>query len=345
MEISPDIQASLILHNQFLTPSTEKKGKEAIIDVIRSIGGLQWGAEDVSLVARLSDYRAAWIKELIEERELIEVHVLRGGLRIIPADEYPLYFAGTREVIQRVSDRRLHIAHTITPDHAAILEVVHSDGLLTMKEIKKKTHLPSTSFLVNGLLGAGRLIRAGRKKNQVLFATLEDWLPGVDLDAVNEAASHHWLAKKYLTVYGPSTVSELAHWAGWTVSSSKHILEGMADDLEEIISNGTSRYMISGTTFPEKENRLYLRVLHNDDEIHLSCSGRCHTLFGYARGYHFSTTAAVLENNVIIGEITIRKKKNTLTVEGELPAVDYELLEEQVAQLGRAWHATPHMRI
>lgn len=316
-----------------------------MVDTVRAIGGVQWGAEDLVLLARLTHFESEWVREAVERGELIEVHVLRGGLRIIPADECPFYFAGTREAIERVSDRRLHIAREITDDHRAVLKAVSKGGRMTLQDIVKETQIPHTNTLVNGLLGAGKLIRAGRKKNNVLFATLEEWLPNVCLETVSAHESRVWLAKKFLTIYGPSTASELAHWAGWSVTRGKEVMSYLEEEgITERFLDGEPQVMLSGTVFPPPEERPYVRLLHNDDEIHLSYSGRLKTLFGLQWEYKFSTTAAVLQNNKIIGTVKIRKKKKVLTVEADLPEVDEDLFAEQVDRLAALWHATLDMR-
>ena len=343
MTVTREMLSSLILAHQFLTPSTVKNGNQ-MVDVIRSLGGVQWGAEDLVLLARLQHFESEWVREAVEKGELIEVHVLRGGLRIIPADEYPFYFAGTREVIERVSDRRLHIATKLTHDHKTVLKAVSGEGRMSVQDIVKETQVPHVDTLINGLLGAGKLIRAGRKKNKVLFATLEEWLPGVKLDTVSAHESRVWLAKKFLTVYGPSTASELAHWAGWSVTRGKEVLSHLKDGITEVFVDGEPRVMLSDTVFPPPEERPYVRLLHNDDEIHLACSGRCKSLFGFQWKYKFSTTASVLQNNKIAGTIKISKKKNVLTVEADLPEVDEDLFAEQVNKLAALWHATLDMR-
>ena len=344
MTVTMEMLSSLILAHQFLTPSTIKNGKPQMIDVIRSLGGVQWGAEDLVLLARLQHFESQWVREAVEKGELIEVHVLRGGLRIIPADEYPFYFAGTREVIERVSDRRLRIAKELTHDHKTILKAVSGEGRMSVQDIVKETQVLHVDTLVNELLGAGKLIRAGRKKNKVLFATLEEWLPGVHLDTVSAHESRVWLAKKFLTMYGPSTASELAHWAGWSVTRGKEVLSHLEEGITEVFVDGEPRVMLSGTVFPPLEERPYVRLLHNDDEIHLACSGRCKSLFGFKWKYKFSTTAAVLQNNKIAGTIKISKKKNVLTVEADLPGINEDLFAEQVDKLAALWHATLDMR-
>lgn len=343
--ITDEMVSSYILAHQFLTPSTMRGGKSHMIDTIRGVGGLQWGAEDISLLARLSHFESGWIREAVEKKELLEVHVLRGGLRIIPADEYAFYFAGTREVLERVHDRRLHIAKEITDDHKRILQVISQEGRMTSKEIRKKTNLPHAGTLVNGLLGAGKLIRAGRKKNEVLFATLEEWLPYIHLESVSPHESRLWLAKKFFRTYGPATESQLAHWAGWTVTRGKEVISHLKKEgITEVSLGKKFCFMLSDTEFPPKEDRPYVRLLHNDDEIHLACSGRCKALFGFSWKYRFSTTAVVLQNNRIMGEMKISKKKDIFSVEVDLPEVDDTLLTEQIERLAALWDASLDMR-
>lgn len=79
--------------------------------------------------------------------------------------------------------------------------------------------------------------------------------------------------------------------------------------IEEVDLTHSIRFMLSGTEFPPSESTPYLRLLHNDDEVHLACSGRCQELFGFDWKYRFSTTAAILQNNKILGEVMLSKKR------------------------------------
>ena len=91
------------------------------------------------------------------------------------------------------------------------------------------------------------------------------------------------MAEKYLSVYGPSTAAELAHWAGWTITRGKEVLSELGEEgkITKINISNTLRFMLSGTEFPPKEKYPYVRLLHNDDEIHLAWSGRCKELFKF----------------------------------------------------------------
>jgi uncharacterized protein YcaQ len=340
--VTYDMLSSLILANQFVTPSTCRRGRKDVVDLIRSVGGLQWGAEDLSLLSRLHHVETSWIRDAVEKKELLEVHVLRGGLRIIPSEEYPYYFAGTREVIERIADRRLVPLTKMTDDHRKILRLVSREGPIPLKEIRQKINLPNTRNLINQLLIDGALVRAGRKKTQVLIATLENWLPEMILEDTSAEEARLWMARKFLTVYGPSTEAELAHWAGWTLTRGKNVLAQLSEkgDIEKVFLGDSFRFMLYHTEFPEKENTPYLRILHNDDEIHLACSGRCRELFGFNWKYRFSTTAAVLQNNRILGEITLTKRNKVITVGTPPQETDASLFSDQLERLENLWHGT-----
>jgi uncharacterized protein YcaQ len=340
--VTYDMLASLIVANQFVTPSTSRRGRKDMVNLIRSVGGLQWGAEDLSLLSRLRHFESSWIRETVEKKELLEVHVLRGGLRIIPSEEYPSYFAGTREVMDRIADRRLIPLKKMTDDHRRILGLLSREGRLPMKEIQQKTNLPNARNVVNQLLIDGTLVRAGRKKTQVLIDTLENWLPGMVLEDTSVEESRLWMARKFLTVYGPSTEAELAHWAGWTLTSGRKVMAQLSEKgvVDKVALGDSSRFMLCDTEFPEKEDIPYLRILHNDDEIHLACSGRCGELFGFDWKYRFSTTAAILQSNRILGEITLTKKRDVITVGPPPQGTDDSLFSDQLERLKNLWNAT-----
>ncbi|MBU7024397.1 MAG: hypothetical protein HXS40_09555, partial [Theionarchaea archaeon] len=62
--------------------------------------------------------------------------------------------------------------------------------------------------------------------------------------------------------------------------------------------------------------------------------------FGFDWKYRFSTTAAILQNNRILGEITLTKRKDLITVGSSPHGIDDSLFSEQLERLKNMWHAT-----
>jgi hypothetical protein len=110
---------NLILRKQRLTPSTQGTSKADVVNITRGLCGIQYDplpviaqAHYLTLWNRVQGFRSHWLDSLLyEKRELIEFMPMRQTLNVVPTDELPYYFQGTRNVaragwIQQVIEKK-----------------------------------------------------------------------------------------------------------------------------------------------------------------------------------------------------------------------------------------------
>jgi len=98
----------LVLRRQRLVPSTQGRSKEDVVDVVKSLCGVQYDplpviaqAHYITLWNRVQGFKENWLDSLLyEERKLIEFMLMRQTLNIVPTEELPYYYQGTRSVVR-----------------------------------------------------------------------------------------------------------------------------------------------------------------------------------------------------------------------------------------------------
>ncbi len=320
---SKEAVKEFVLRRLRLTPSTLGRKMEDVPSVVRSIGGLQHGGHEIELLNRFEGYRSEWFDHWYRNYTLIEGHVLRGALRIVTADEYPYFFKATRSVARR--RRYQNCPASLRGDHELALEVVDEHGPLTHSEFKElfRGRYPQKSRagrLLQDLYNYGKVARMGRKKQKPLYHTIGKLPYRLDVTPITEEDAKKWLLMRSLSIYGPLTAKDIAHWVGWNLNEAREILK---DPLEigEIVKvriegDRETNYMraddvpLLNSLVEDLPENSFVRVLFNDDSLLLGYYPRLGSYFGYPWRYPqlsegVSWRAAVLRGREIIGDAVV----------------------------------------
>jgi len=91
----------------------------------------------------------------------------------------------------------------------------------------------SVSRAVNLMCDYGLLIRGapagGWRSNVHTYHLFEEYMPGVDLAAVDEGEARARMVRSYLTAFGPAGEGDIAWWTAFRVTEVRNILRGMDD--------------------------------------------------------------------------------------------------------------------
>ena len=218
---------NLVLRKQRLVPSTQGKSKKDIVDVVKSLCGIQYDplpviaqAHYVTLWNRVRDFREDWLDSLLyEERRLIEFMLMRQTLNIVPTEELPYYYQGTRSVmsagwIQRVIDKK-------EGDMSReILQRVKEKGEVSPKDFHYAALRP--------LFYSGQTFIARREKGifrMPYYRLFSDSFPSLKLESIDERTARRYLLLKTLSAYGVSPSRHIAYWIGYKVKETEAILQ------------------------------------------------------------------------------------------------------------------------
>ncbi|UCH57567.1 MAG: winged helix DNA-binding domain-containing protein [Candidatus Bathyarchaeota archaeon] len=307
-----------------LTPETQGKGESDVLSVVRDIGGLQYGGHLSELFSRVKYFRPEWFEHLSEAYSLIEGHVLRGALRIVDAEEYPYYFKATRCVARR--RRYQNCPAALNEDHILAQRCLDTRGPLTIQEFKElfmEEHPQSKSKagrLLQDLYNHGEVARMGRKNQKPLFHTVEKLPYELEVSEISEKEAKEWLLLKCLSIHGPFTVGDIAHWVGWNLTEAKETLRGLISGGEVVnvnVEGDRSPNYLRAQDVPflssladDLPEHNFVRILFNDDALLLGCYKRLLGYFGYQWAYpQFSEgvvwRAAILSGRNLIGEADV----------------------------------------
>ena len=321
---SKEVVKEFVLQRLRLTPYTLGKSREDDPSVVRSIGGLQYGGHKIELFSRFEDFKSEWFDYWYERYALIEGHVLRGALRIVNADEYPYYFEATRSVARRRAYHRCPLS--LSSNHLLAFDFIDEYGPFMPSEFKrlfgaKYTQLEKMARkLLYDLYNYGKIARMGRRNQKPLYHAVEKLPYKLDMSQIGEKEAKEWLFLKCLSIYGPFTLKDIAHWVGWNMTETREILDSLLE-VKKVISVNIEGHRDAHYVRVEDMSLLnslrnnlpehsFIRILFNDDAFLLGYYRRLKDYFGYHWKYpQFSEgiawRAAILHGRQLIGEAIV----------------------------------------
>ena len=343
-----------VLQRLHLTPEKLGKGKNDILPIVRDIGGLQEGWHFYEMLARMKTFQRSWLIDLLQRGKLIYGHVLRKALRIVPTDEYPLFFKATRSIMRKKA-AYYKCPEELTNSHRKALAVIERHQPISPSDFSKvfleayPELKREAKRLFYELYNFGEIIRIGIRQGRPKYGLTHTFFPEMKIEEVSEEEAREWLVSKCLKVYGPFCAHDIAHWVGWTVKETRNILNSLhdreevikvevegrthvqwllAEDLESISSLGSSP--------PERHE--FVRVLFNDDALLLGYYRRLEHTFGFKWRYpQFSKgeylRPAILFCNEIIGELTLQLYSSSPKITAEKLVIRKEFAEKRVFEM------------
>lgn len=356
MAYSKETIKEFSLLRSHLTPETWGKKLQDVPSIVGDIGGLQDGGHLIELFNRFQDFQKNWFEHHYKNHTLVDGHVLRGALRIVPKDDYPFYFQGTRSVARRRTYQKCPLE--IGPWHERALQFLSEQGPLTPAEFSNRfsQYYPEIheqpKRLLYDLYNLGRVGRAGRLGTRPLFDCVSRLPYRLNLQEIPELEGRKWLFLKCLSIFGPFSLWDIAHWVGWTVSETREIadlLRRQRQIADIVVEGQTETYYVRVrdldflSSLKEKlPQRTTIRILFNDDNILLGYLPKVESFFGFPWKYpQFSEDVvwrgAILKGRDILGEavISLFADDPVLQVEklvlrkGISAAQDIEAIEEE----------------
>ena len=221
------IAQSLVLRKQRLIPSTQGRSKEDIVDIIKGLCGIQYDplpviaqAQYITLWNRIQGFRQNWLDSLLyEERRLIEFMLMRQTLNIVPTEELPYYYQGTRSVA-RAGWIQSVINKEEDETSREILQKLKEKGEVSPKDFHYAAFRP--------LFYSGRIFIARREKGvfrMPYYRLFSNHFPDLNLDSIDEATARRHLVLKTLSAYGISPSRHIAYWIGYKIKETEDILQ------------------------------------------------------------------------------------------------------------------------
>jgi len=304
----------------------------APVDAIEHLVGLQ--AQNpldpyLALWSRLDGFDPAEVGELIEQRRLVRIVVMRGTIHLVTDDDA----LALRPLMQPVLDAEIarhgeYAPFLVDVDLAPVLAHARrllSDEPLTGARLRAALderfpdlHAPALAAACRCLLPLVQVPPRGvwGKTKQVTSTLLEAWLGR----PLSTDSRREWAVLRYLAAFGPASTADAATWCRLTGLGP--VFERLRPQLRTFRSEaGRELHDLADAPRPDPDTPAPVRFLPEYDNVLLSHADRSRFV---ADGNQFATTAAPFKGTVLVdGEVRAiwhpaldrKAKRSSLVVE------------------------------
>ncbi|MGK5675303.1 winged helix DNA-binding domain-containing protein [Micromonospora sp. URMC 106] len=323
-----------------------------VADAVARLAGLQAQTPHtwyVGLWSRLAGFRPEAVAELLVERRLVRMALMRSTLHLVTAgDAWAL-----RPLVQPALDRDLFrnsihgrpVAGVDVPALAEAGREILAERPLTNRELGARlaarwpdlppatlayavrTQVPLVQVPPRGLWG---------RSGPIAHTTAEAWLgPGAPA-----AATPRDLVLRYLAAFGPATVADLQRWCGLTRLGE--VVDGLRPELTTFTDErGRELFDLPDAERPDPDTPVPPRLLYDFDNLLLSYADRSRVLTSEHRDQrydpHGPVPQLVLVDGFAAGDWRLDRRRDgaTLTVRPyrPLPSADVDALAAEATGL------------
>ncbi len=208
------------------------------IDVVRSMVAVQaqYAASiPLAIHARCPSASFAWADQAVgRERSLVKTWCLRGTLHAVATDDLALvtgvfgehYHLATERIMLRESGMDAVTWHKMEQDVLEALAGGPLDRVALHEAVPKLKDVPWAGWGedVKGLAYQGDLIMVGSKGSRPVFARRDQWLPDLRFRPHTQAKALEEMLMRYLSTFGPATITDFAHWTGLPVAAVRETI-------------------------------------------------------------------------------------------------------------------------
>jgi hypothetical protein len=322
----------------------------SIAEAVEQVGGLQTQYAPsgyVGLWTRLRDFPRGDLTAALDERSVVQASLMRVTIHIVSRREYWAYATGVRHA------RRLWALRT--PGAATAAAAGGGEAAMIAAATRLREALSGGPRTVKELaeLGAGFVGNLGlwvdlvrvppsgtwERRRADRLALAEAWVGPCD---VEEATGAEHLVRAYLRAFGPASWSEVASWAGLTVTDVRQAAEGLIL-VRYRDEQGRELVDLPDAPLPEPETPAPVRFLPHWDAnllVHARRAGilpEPHRLRVFSPRNPFSV-GVYLVDGVAAGAWSLKDGRIVLDPFEELSARDHRAVEREREAL-EAFHA------
>jgi winged helix DNA-binding protein len=347
-------------------------GTGGLLETARRLCGVHaqvMSSAELALAARVDGIRVEDVREALwQRRELVKTWAMRGTLHLLPADDLALWAGAlrTRAYHWRSAAWTRYFGVTVEELEtlvAAIGTSLDGEGR-TREELgeavakvagERAQELMGESWgtLLKPVAGEGQLVFGPNRGRNVAFVNPHVWIgpfePLPTEDAMRE------LVRRWLRVYGPGSVEDLARWWGISPGRAKTQLTPLGDELVEVSVEGRAAFALAA-------DRSALRSAKADGPARLLAGFDPYVVGFFPREglvedeflARVSRTAGWISPVVVVAGRTAgvwqhKLKRGTMeiTIEpfGKLAAARRRELDADAERLAAALGATPSVRV
>jgi hypothetical protein len=318
---------------------------------IEQVGGLQTQYSPsgyIALWSRLRDFRRDALTRALEKRRVVQGWMMRSTIHMASARDYWPFVEGVRRTRQDTWFRawRKQVQDVDIKKVAKLVRSALRDGPRKQAELAaliKDAGYPSQGTWYGAQLYVDmvRVPPSGtwERPRADLYALAENWLGPSTSD---EKAGQALLVRRFLGGFGPASVGDIAGWTGWSIGTTRQILEPLR--LRRFRGEEGGELMdLARAPLPDADASAPPRFIPAWEPMLLVSSRRTQVLPEEYRGRIFNTKtphsfSTFLLDGQVAGTWKYEKGKVRLEPFAPIPRKAKRELEDEAALLA-AWHA------
>ena len=239
-------------------------GKENVLEILNTFGAL----EDLSsLAVRIQDFDIDWIRELINQNELIQGRLSHNRLAYVSREMFPYYYVAYKDSFQfsKVEEKILTTLRKYGPltkreirEFAEIDDDVAQESLMILD---KSLHLIRKSLTFDSYLP--------RHFIPNVYDLSSRYLPDDNLPTFEQ--SQRYILDKLIQSLGPVSLVELTHVSGFKYSDTEKIIKYLLEKkkiIERKLTERETNYYMTPARFKDitKIKQEFINTALKDDE-------------------------------------------------------------------------------
>jgi hypothetical protein len=202
----------------------------------------------LSVWARIGDYDAKSVFESINSgKTLVRTHAFRTTVHLVHLDNLSLILSATGPSLYRkvCKDRELRLlSEREIGKMEKRVESSFLERTMTMREVKEA--FPEYQNYIRSILrllfAKGSVVRAEAshaRSNLTSYASLQNWVPGFELEIADEKQAESEAIRRHLERFGPATIDDISWWLGTTKTAVKDAFESFGDEIRSFEYGGS----------------------------------------------------------------------------------------------------------
>ncbi len=264
----------------------------------------------LSALARVPDLTLAEFNDAIADASLVRLRAMRYSVYTVPVELVPVVGAATRSLARKSNSYRRRVEDRYDGVAAAIDDAL-ADGPMPSTKLRAavdpERELGDLFNVVLGMAAAKfRIVRTTTtgswRSDRFLYARWEDFLPGVDPEAIDDLPAKRELIERYVAAYGPVEFDDVRWWTGWTKAETLEAIDGI-----DLSHTGDAAELLSGTRLLPVWDVLLVAYRNRDRFIEPSYAPLAYDRYGNA-------TSVVLDRGRVVGQWDLGSKDSPLEI-------------------------------
>ena len=244
---------NFLLRKQHLSDDSKIQSIAQITKDIWGLHATNASTPYLSLFNRVNNFSKESLDKEIIEKRLVKIRCIRKTVHIIPKENVSIAYSATKDAVQIISEKYYKYMDVTEREYEAasksIFELLGNKGMNT-NEIKKELGTEiNLSPIINFMCDLGILVRglstSGWKSNNHTYYRMDNYLPDINLSEYSQDEARKRLVSQYLFSFGPSTVTDISWWTGFTKTEIKKILDILGSEIEYVNISGIGEGIVS----------------------------------------------------------------------------------------------------